>query len=157
SNVIPGESLLFIGRRAIETGPRVDDLRHSAYRMQIGIQGDLGSGWVYDMYGQYGLTLYSENLQNDLSVARVQNSLHLDPVTGKCYSAEPNAFGVVVDPSCVPLDIFNGIGSIAPAMAKYVRATGFQEGTTEEQILNGSLTGDFGRWDGRSPLAKSPV
>jgi outer membrane receptor protein involved in Fe transport len=63
----------------------------------------------------------------------------------------------VVDPACVPLDIFNGIGSITPAMAKYIKASGFQEGTTEEQILSGSLTGDFGQWGGRSPLAKSPV
>lgn len=157
SNLIPGESLLLIGRRAIETGPRFDDLRHLAYRLQVGIKGDLGSGWSYDMYGQYGLTLYSENYGNELSVSRVQNALQVDPTTGECYSAEPNALGIIVDPTCVPLDIFNGIGSITPAMAKYIRATGFQEGTTEEQILSGWLTGDFGQWGGRSPLAKSPI
>lgn len=157
SNLVPGESLLLIGRRAIETGPRVDDLRHAAYRMQLGIKGDLGSGWSYNVYGQYGLTLYSENLQNEISINRVQNALQVDPLTGRCYAAEPNAFGIVVDPACVPLDIFNGIGSITPAMAKYIRASGFQEGETQEQILSGSMTGDFGRWGGRSPLAKSPV
>lgn len=157
SNQIPGQSLLLIGRRAFETGNRVDDLRHTAYRMQIGAKGDLGSGWSYDVYGQYGVTLYAETEHNELSIARVQNALQVDPVTGKCYVAEPNAEGIVADPACVPLDIFNGFGSITPAMAKYIKADGMQQGTTGEQILSGSLTGDFGRWGGRSPLAKSPV
>jgi outer membrane receptor protein involved in Fe transport len=157
SNLIPGQALLYIGRRAVEVGDRLTDFRHTAYRMQIGLKGDLGSGWSYDVYGQYGLTLYSQSLQNDLSVARVQNALEVDPVTGACYAAEPNASGIVVDPPCVPLDIFNGIGSITRAMAKYIRANGLQEGRTGEQILSGSLTGDFGQWGGRSPLAKSAV
>jgi len=157
SNLTPGEALLLIGRRAVEVGNRSDDLRHTAYRMQIGMRGDLGSGWSYDVYGQFGQTLYNEVYRNDLSINRVQNALQVDPVTGACYAAEPNAQGVVVDSACVPLDIFNGFGSITPAMGKYVEAEGFQEGTTEEQIVNASLTGDFGAWGGRSPLAKSPV
>ncbi len=157
SNQIPGQALLLIGRRTFETGDRVDDLRHTAYRMQIGAKGDLGSGWSYDVYGQYGLTLYAETLHNEISIARVQNALQVDPVTGKCYAAEPDAEGVVVEPACVPLDIFNGFGSITPTMAKYIEADGMEQGTTSEQILSGSLTGDFGRWGGRSPLAKSPV
>jgi outer membrane receptor protein involved in Fe transport len=149
--------LLLIGRRTFETGNRVDDLRHTAYRMQIGAKGDLGSGWSYDVYGQYGVTLYAETLHNELSIARVQNALEVDPVAGKCYAAEANAQGAVADPACVPLDIFNGFGSITPAMAKYIRADGMEQGATGEQILSSSLTGDFGRWGGRSPLAKSPV
>ena len=157
SNIIPGEALVGIGRRGVETNDRVDDLRHLAYRMQVGARGDLGSGWSYDAYAQYGLTLYSETLHNEFSVARVQNALLVDPLTGKCYAAEPNAEGIVTDPACVPLDIFNGFGSITKAMANYVAANGMEEGTTREQILSGSLTGDFGRWGGRSPLAKSPV
>ncbi|HEX4160670.1 MAG TPA: TonB-dependent receptor, partial [Rhizomicrobium sp.] len=157
TNAIPGEATLLIGRRTLETGDRVEDFRHDAYRMQVGLKGDLGSGWSYDVYGQYGLTLYTQNLRNDLSIDRVQRALQTDPVTGACYAAEPNAAGVVTDPGCVPLDIFNGIGSITPAMANYIRADGLQEGSTDEQILSGSVTGDFGRWGGRSPLAQSPV
>jgi outer membrane receptor protein involved in Fe transport len=157
SNIIPGQALLAIGRRAVEASARFDDLRHTAYRMQLGMRGDLGSGWSYDMYGQLGLTLYNEILQNDFSIERAQRALEVDPATGSCYAAEPNAQGIVVDPGCVPLDIFNGFGSITPAMDKYLLADGFQEGTTEEKILSASLTGDLGQWGGRSPLAKSPA
>jgi iron complex outermembrane receptor protein len=157
NNQVPGQALLLIGRRAIETGNRFDDLRHTAWRMQVGMKGDLGSDWSYDVYGQFGLTLYNETYHNELSIARVQRALQVDPATGACYAAEPDAQGIVADPACVPLDIFNGFGSITPAMAKYVEADGFQQGTTEEQIVSASLTGDFGAWGGRSPLAKSPV
>ena len=156
-NITAGQALLEIGRRDIEGGNRVDDLRHTAYRMQIGARGDLGDGWSYDTYAQVGYTVFSENYQNEFSKSRVQSALEVDPATGKCYAAEPNAQGVVSDSSCVPLDIFNGLGSITPQMLSYVKASGFQEGYTEEQIVSGNITGDLGEYGIQSPLAKSPV
>jgi len=156
-NLTAGQSLLEIGRRNIEGGDRVDDLRHTAYRMQIGARGDIGDGWNYDVYAQYGLSLFTENYQNELSVQRTQLALEVDPATGKCYSAEPNAQGITVDAKCVPLDIFNGPGSITPQMLSYVSAQGFKEGYTEEQIISGNVTGDLGQYGIQSPLAKTPV
>jgi iron complex outermembrane recepter protein len=151
-NYYANQSLLEIGRRDIEGGNRIDDLRHTAYRMKVGAKGDLGGGWSYDAYAQYGLTLYSENYSNEFSVQRVQNSLQVDPATGECYAKEQN-----IDTSCVPLDIFNGIGSITPAMENYVRAQGFKQGWTQESIASASLNGDLGEWGGQSPWAKNPV
>ena len=155
-NQTPGQALLEVGRRDIEGGDRIDNLRHTAYRMQIGARGDLGDGWTYDVYAQYGYTLFTENYQNEFSVQRVQSALEVDPATGKCYAAEPNAQGIVTDSNCVPLNIFNGIGSITPAMLTYVGASGFQEGYTEEQIVSGNLTGDLGEYGLKSPWATSP-
>ncbi len=157
ANITPGQALLEVGRRDLEGGDRIDNLRHTSYRMQIGARGDLGDGWNYDVYAQYGLSLFTENFQNDFSVQRVQNALEVDPATGKCYAAEPNAQGIVTDAKCVPLNIFDGIGSISPAMLNYVGATGFREGYTEEQIISGSLTGDLGQYGLKSPFAVSPV
>jgi outer membrane receptor protein involved in Fe transport len=146
-----------IGRRDIEGGDRVTTLDHESYRMNIGARGDLGNGWSYDIYGQYGQTEVSQSFSGNFSKSRVQNALEVDPATGKCYAAEPNAQGIVIDANCVPLDIFNGIGSISPAALKYVADTGFQEGYTTEQIVSGSLTGDLGAWGIESPWAKNPV
>jgi iron complex outermembrane recepter protein len=154
-NFTPGQSLLEIGRRDIEGGDRINDLRHTSYRMQIGARGDLGDGWTYDAYAQYGLSLFTENFQNEFSVQRVQSAMEVDPATGKCYAAEPNAQGIITDAKCVPLNIFDGIGSITPAMLNYVGASGFQEGYTEEQIVSGSLTGDLGQYGLKSPWATS--
>jgi outer membrane receptor protein involved in Fe transport len=154
---VPGQSVLEIGRRDLECGNRIDDLRHTSYRIQIGARGDLGDSWNYDVYAQYSTSIFSENYQNEFSVARTQNALEVDPATGKCYAAEPNALGVVTDSKCVPLDIFNGFGAITPAMLKYVEAAGFQEGYTQEQVVSGNLTGDLGQYGLQSPFAKSGV
>ena len=66
----------------------------------------------------------------------------------------------------MPLDIFNGIGSasngnpIDPTLGSgldYVKAQGFQQGTTEERIISGAVTGDLGEWGVQSPWAKAPA
>jgi outer membrane receptor protein involved in Fe transport len=156
-NKTPGQALTEIGRRDLEGGNRINDLRHVAYRMVVGARGDLGDAWTYDVYAQYGYTILSENYQNEFSKARTQAALEVDPATGKCYAAEPNAQGITTDAKCIPLDIFNGIGSITPKMLSYVLASGFQEGYTEEQIVSGSMTGDLGQYGVKSPFAKDGV
>jgi outer membrane receptor protein involved in Fe transport len=147
-NIVTGQSLLEIGRRDLEGGDRIDDLRHTAYRMVIGAKGDLNSAWSYDAYAQYGITLYSETYDNEFSVTRVQNALQVDPTTGQCMGT---------DPSCVPLDIFNGIGSITPKMLNYVLAQGFKQGYTEEMVVSASMTGDLSSYGVKSPWANDGV
>ncbi|HKD20842.1 MAG TPA: TonB-dependent receptor [Rhizomicrobium sp.] len=149
-NLNAGEAELEIGRRAIEGGPLVQDLRHTAYRMQIGARGDLGDGWTYDVYGQYGRSLFSRTALGYFSTSAVANALQ---VTN-------NAAGQPVcisSASCVPLDIFNGIGSITPNMLAYVKVPALQNGYTEEQIVSGSVTGNLGEYGIQSPWAKAPV
>src|SRR5579862_567597 len=144
-----GQANLYIGRRDLEGGPRRSELRHTAYRMKIGASGALGAGWTYNIYAQEGYTLYQNVETGQFSTSRVQNALEVDPLTGQCYAAETGTA-----PGCVPLDIFNGIGSITPAMQKYVAAAALQQGWTQEQIVSGSTTGDLGEWGLKSPWAR---
>lgn len=150
-NLIPGTALLEIGRRDVEGGNRVDDLRHTSYRMKVGMRGDIGHGWSYDIYGQYGTTIFAENYSNEWSVSRVQNALQVNP-NGHCKVADQG-----IDPSCVPLDLFHGIGAVTPDMLNYVKGQGFKSGDTEERIVSGAITGDLGEWGGQSPWAKAPI
>jgi iron complex outermembrane recepter protein len=150
-NLTPGEATLEIGRRDVEGGNRIDDLRHTAYRMKVGMRGEITDGWSYDVYGQYGTTIYAENYRNEWSVQRTQNALQVNP-DGNCVVKD-----LGLDAQCVPLDIFNGIGSVTPNMLKYVSAQGFKSGNTEERVVSASITGDFGRWGGQSPWAKNPI
>lgn len=151
-NITPGMALLQIGRRNVEFGNRHNETRHDAFRMVVGAKGDLGDGWSYDLYGQYGLTLYNYELSNDWSKQRVEFALNVDPATGQCYAKEQN-----IDTQCVPLDIFNGIGSLTPAMSNYIQLKGFETGYTEEQVVSGSMAGDLGSWGGQLPWAKNPI
>jgi outer membrane receptor protein involved in Fe transport len=154
ANLTPGQALLYIGRRNIEGGDRTYDTDHTGYRMVVGTKGDLGGGWTYDVYGQYGTTVFQQHETNALSQTRVENALQVvqTPTGPECLSVV-NGY----DPNCVPLDIFNGIGSITPAMLAYSGFQDFETGYTQEAIVSGSVTGDLGSWGLTSPWAKDPV
>jgi outer membrane receptor protein involved in Fe transport len=152
---VAGQANLYIGRRDLEGGDRQFSLRHASYRMQIGMRGDLGDGWSYNLFAQEGLTEYAQSSTGNFSLSRVQNALEVDPATGQCYAAEQAGGQPPSSPSCVPLDVFNGIGSINPAMLNYVSATAMQSGWTDEKIVNGSVTGDLDDWGIRSPWSKN--
>ena len=143
-----GQADLLIARRDFEGGDRQFELRHTSYRMQVGFRGDLFPDWTYNVYAQEGFTEFAQATRGEFSASRVQNALEVDPLTGKCFAAEN---GTASD--CVPLDIFDGIGSITPAMLNYVNSTSQQTGWTEEKIVSGSTTGDLGQWGAKSPFA----
>jgi iron complex outermembrane receptor protein len=156
-----------IGRRAIEGGPLTTNLRHTAYRMQVGARGDLGDGWTYDVYGQYSETLFNET---DLGFFSTANSaLALQAIKNPAVGQPGNVAGVAVgapvcvsasngsNPACVALDPFSGIGGITQQMLNFVKVPALQNGSTEEQILSANLTGDLGQYGIQSPWAKSPA
>jgi iron complex outermembrane recepter protein len=147
-NLTPGQATVLIGRRDIEGGDRTYSTEHESYRMKLGSKGDLGDGWTYDVYGQFGYTSFNEDDGGQFSKARVENALNVDPITGQCTGGQTG---------CVGLDIFNGFGGITPSMLGYVEVPGLLEGFTQEQILSGSITGDLGQYGIQSPWAKSPV
>ena len=128
--------------------PRQDDLRHTNYMINIGSRGELGDGWNYDVYAQYGTSIFNEHYNNDVSTVRVQNALLVDPVTGQCKSGTTDG--------CVPLNIFQ-YGALSPAMLKYVIAPGFKSGQTTEQVVSGSVTGDLGQYGVKTPWANDGV
>jgi iron complex outermembrane recepter protein len=154
-NGIAGQANLYIARRDVEGGERQFALRHSSYRMQIGARGDLGDGWSYNVYAQEGFANFAQSTTGEFSASHVQNALEVDPATRKCYAAEQTGGLSSTAPDCVPLDIFNGIGSIDPAMLKYVNVAALETGWTQEQIVSGSLTGNLGDWGIKSPWAKN--
>ena len=71
-NTGAGDVLLDIGRRNVEGGGRLDDLRHTSFRGVLGLRGDIADGWNYDVYGLYGTSILSEHFQNDISRTRAQ-------------------------------------------------------------------------------------
>ena len=75
-NTGAGDVLLDIGRRNVEGGGRIDDLRHTSFRGVVGLRGDIADGWSYDVYGLYGTSILSENFQNDFSRTRLSKALN---------------------------------------------------------------------------------
>jgi len=141
-------------RRNIEGGPRIADLQHTEYRGVIGSKGDLGKGWSYDAYYQYGRTVYAQTYSNEFSTARLNKALDAvrDPATGNivCRSALDKS-----DSACVPYDVFGN--NITQAALNYVQGVGFQRGTISEQVANASVTGLLGEYGMKTPWANDGV
>ena len=113
----------------IENGNRVDDLRHTNYRIVIGAKGDLGDGWSYDVSAQYGTSIFSENYLNEVSASRIENALQVVDVGGvpTCrVGHQRQRSGLRTAEHLRDGRSFSGA-------LDYIKATGFKEGSTTEQ------------------------
>jgi len=151
TSTTPGD--LILGRRDVEGGPRINDLRNTSYRGVIGVKGTILNGWDYDVYYQQAKVLYQEEYLNDFSKVHTQRAL--DVVAG------PNgpvcrSFADGTDPLCVPWDIFH-LGGVTPAAIAYLATPGLQRGFTEQSIYGGTLGADLGMYGWISPWAKDGI
>jgi iron complex outermembrane recepter protein len=146
-------SQLALALRNVSGGARRDDYDHTSYRAVAGLRGDLGSAWKYDAYVLEGFTNYDTAHYNDLSAQRVGAALTVvnDPVSGKpvCLANVGQAFA----PGCVPYNIWSPNG-VTQAALNYLQVPDFQSGKTEERVLSGNITGDFGHYGLRLPGAE---
>jgi outer membrane receptor protein involved in Fe transport len=154
---------VLIGRRSLEAGTRVDDLRHTDYRFLLGAKGDLGNNWSYDVSAQYGVDVYANAQGGYFSGKNMQSALLVAP-NGQCEAAIAGT-----DTSCVPLNIFTapnlnaarnavvGASPLTPQQLAYVSTNGLALGQADEYVVTGALTGDLGSIGGQSPWAKSPI
>lgn len=157
----PGQQAsVAILRRNVEGGGRQADLRHTSYRGVIGMRGDLGDGWNYDAFAQYGTVSYQQIYNNEFSLARSlrANDVVIDPLTGQpaCRSAVPSLAGANVDAACRPYDVFGTAGPSAESLS-YVQTPGFQNGTYTQTVVSGVLTGQLGQYGVKTPWAEDGV
>lgn len=147
-------------RRNTEGGGRQADLRHTAYRGVIGLRGDLGDGWRYDVFGQYGVVTYQQVYYNEFALSRVlkANDVVVDPQTGQaaCRSAVPSLAGSNSDPNCRPYNLFSLGGPSAESLA-YVQTPGFQNGEYSQTVVSGIVTGDLGQYGVKTPWTEDGI
>ena len=141
-----------IGKRNVEGGGRVNDLRHTDYRYVLGMKGQIDPAFSYDGYLQFGRVVYAENYQNDFSINRTRASLNDITVNGQIVCADANARAQ----GCVPYNIF-AVGGVTQAALNYLQTPGFQQGTVDEYVANLSVTGDLGKYDIKSPFADNGI
>ncbi|HEY2710008.1 MAG TPA: TonB-dependent receptor [Caulobacteraceae bacterium] len=140
---------IVIGRRNIEGGGRESTYDHENYRIVLGLKGDFADAWHYDAYGSYYYTtLYNQN-QNYLSFKNMQDSL----LVGGTAAAPTCLSG---NPSCVGWNIFNA-GGVTQAAENFLEVTGTGDGTIEEQIFEGDVSGDLGKYGVKSPWANDGI
>jgi outer membrane receptor protein involved in Fe transport len=146
---------LFIGRRNLEGGGRIADLRHNSGRAVVGVKGDIMKNWDYDVYMQTARVVFQQTYRNDFSNIRLVRALDVvaDPTTGApvCRSVLDGT-----DLNCVPYNIFT-LGGVTPAALAYVSTPGLQKGETVQRIQGGTLSTDLGNYGWRFPGAKQGI
>src|SRR5579871_6131640 len=114
--VVPG-ALLYILRRNVEGGPRIATFQTDAARQVLGLRGDFGEAWTFDVYAQHSTVDSSNGNQNYLSNTNIINSLNVVPGPG----GAPTCLSVLngTDPTCVPWNIWSPSG-VTPAATHYL-------------------------------------
>jgi iron complex outermembrane receptor protein len=151
----PDQIQIQVARRSVESGGRVDNYTSNSIREVIGSKGNLGEAWTYDVYGQYGITNFGDNQGGYLGSAQINNALDVltDPKTGQpaCASAISG-----VNPTCVPWNIWQK-GGVTPDQLTYLVTQSTYSANATEYVVNGSVTGDLGKYGIKSPAANDPI
>ncbi|MGZ6017049.1 MAG: TonB-dependent receptor domain-containing protein [Phenylobacterium sp.] len=136
--------------QSAEAGGRDQELRHTDYRIVIGLKGDLGKNWNYDGYMQYGSVQLEAKQTGNFNTSRIQQALNVvqTPTGPQCA---PGA-----DAGCVPLNIFTS-QFISKAAIKFLDATSFSQGNTNERVVSLAFTGKLGDYGLKSPWASEGV
>jgi len=141
-------------RRNVEGGGRSNDLQHTDYRIVAGMRGDLGGGFSYEMYYQYGRVVYANTYFNDMSITRLGRALDVidNPATP---GVDPTCRSVLdgSDANCVPYDIF-ATGQVTPAALAYLQVPLFARGNTQETVANANITADLGNYGLQTPWSE---
>lgn len=118
-------------RRTVEFGERSTTYNNSAFQFVLGAQGNIVDSWNYDVSFQRGQSDRTNITAGYTNVANAAAAL--DSHDGiNCVNG---------DPSCVPLNLFGGFGSITPAMAAYSSATALETQRYTQEITSATVTG----------------
>ncbi|WP_233245276.1 MULTISPECIES: TonB-dependent receptor domain-containing protein [unclassified Caulobacter] len=121
----------FVGRRLVEAGPRHYAQTVDTWNVNASLSGDLKLGektWYWDVNATASRNHAEQSFTGNVNAARVQQAL--GPLSG-CTG------------SCVPLNIFGGVGSITSEMLGFI---GFTQQDVSQQELHdftANLTGDL--------------
>ncbi|HEX2138497.1 MAG TPA: TonB-dependent receptor, partial [Woeseiaceae bacterium] len=146
---------LYIGRRNVEGGNRVSDLRHTSYRFLGGLRGEIGDNWSWDVSANFSRLIYSNTYQNDFSIRRVQRALDVVPHPD---TNEPVCASVLngVDPNCVPYNVFQE-GGVTQEALDYLIQPLFAKGDLNQDQIVGFVSGDLTDMGFVSPWASEGV
>ncbi len=122
-----------LGRRPIEGGPRIFSQKVDTRYVATGLTGNFDA--------------WNRGFNWDVNVVRADNDATQDVIGTYNIAHIQEALGPLsacqADPSCVPLDIFGGPGTITPAMLNYIQ---YHEHDTSHQslgVITANISGDL--------------
>ncbi len=147
---------LYAARRSVESGPRIDNYTSNSFREVLGVKGDWGDAWTYDFFGQLAITQMSLFEQGFLGTQQINNALDVVPDTRPGTLGQPVCQSVLngSDPACVPWNIW-APGGVTPQQLAYLGVQSSYGIKATEYVVNGSVTGDLGKYGVKLPSAEN--
>ena len=142
-----------VARRLLDsegTG-RLNNQRHTDYRIVTGLRGDLGKNWTYDGYLQLGSVQTNNSQSGNFDLTRIRQALNVVSGPGGVPVCAPGA-----DPGCVPLNLFT-TANISPAALKFLSIQSFNSGNVTERVASLAFTGKLADYGIKSPYASEGV
>lgn len=134
------------GRRFTELGPRFSEFESDVFQLSLGLRGDIGDNWRWDVSGQYGESDQVENRRGWGLASRLQQSLRAVSPT-ECVDPTGN---------CVPVNLFGPEGTLgADGFAQFFDVPNSNRISTTLATANVNLSGDLAPVT--SPFASTPV
>lgn len=144
-----------IGKLGTDFGSMDSVTKRDSYRMVGGASGDLGGGWKWDSYLEYGLTDYHQSTINDRITARFAKAIDAVRAPGGSIVCRVNADADPTndDAACVPLNIL-GQGQFSQAAKAYAFGTTYQTANYTQLAGAFNLRGSpFETWAGPVAIA----
>lgn len=139
------------GLTSFTLGKGFDDLgqadiriRNNVYRAVASVEYDIGGGWDFDAYYQFGLNKFRSDTTNGSIAARILKAVDAVRNSSGQIVCRVNADAVATndDAACVPLNPFGyANGPTFAAARDYVTENGFQTNKTTEHVLAANLRG----------------
>jgi outer membrane receptor protein involved in Fe transport len=144
---------MYIGRRNVEGGGRLDDFSNSSFRIVAGVRGAISEAWGYDVSAQYSSQTANNLDLNFFAKDRLARALDVIDVGGV-----PTCRSVVdgTDSGCVPWNPFVP-GGVTQEQLDYLHVKGMQVGELTQEIYNGVVNGDLGIYGIKTPWATDGV
>lgn len=114
------------------------------HRFVAGLDGDLGGGWTWDAYAQYGKSEFQQRRGGNIHSIRFQAAADavLDTAGEIRCRVNVDADPANDDPDCVPFNLF-GAGSPSSAAQAYVTGDSRLDMEIEQTVLSGTVQGDL--------------
>ena len=78
---------MWMGRRNVEGGPRLDNYLSASIRQVLGAKGEINDAWTYDVYGQFGITDFQDREGNFLGYPQIAAAMDAVPNPQKVGAA----------------------------------------------------------------------
>jgi iron complex outermembrane receptor protein len=139
-----GETSFNMGRFSLDYGVLTSKITNRTTRIVAGFDGDLGAGWTWNVYGQYGKNNADTDRGNNAVLARLARSVDAVAGPGGGPVCRVNVDGNPAndDAACVPVNLF-GNGSPSTAAKAYFLGVSRLNTKFTQWVAAGSVNGDL--------------